>query len=530
MTIQADAAIVGGGIAGIAAAVELLNRNKTVVILERGALDQLGGLAQWAFGGIFLVNTPYQRKIGVYDTPDLALRDWNAYAEFGPSDVWPRKWAEYYVNQCREDVYEWLVNLGLRFLDVFWVERGLYLPGNSVPRFHMVYGTGRKLVDVLCHELKNHRNHGRLKLLFKHRVTGLSTKNGCVNGCIGHDEEADREFSVESQTVIIAAGGVTGNLEFVRKNWSIADKVPPDVLLSGSHEEADGYVHKLVENIGGNITHIDKMWNYAAGIHHPTPRHRDHGLSLIPPKTALWVNYKGCRIGDPPLITGFDTSDLVNQICTQKHKYSWQILNHRIAVRELGVSGSEFNDVLVNPNLLRLLKLRLCGNQKLVNRLLRSCRDFVVANSLDELVERMNTLNEDSRMSLAELREEVKAFDANIGRGRLHNDDQLRRIDHLNKFKADRWRITSKRQILDPRSGPLIAIREFIITRKSLGGIQTDTKCRILRPNGDFIPGLYAVGESAGFGGGGIHGNRALEGTFLGSCILSGRIAGQQAG
>ena len=392
----------------------------------------------------------------------------------------------------------------------------------------MVYGTGRQLMDILANRLLQHRYQKNLRVLFRRRVKDLVFDNGRVCGCIVLDEQSGAESELRCGHVVIASGGITGNLALVRANWYKPWGDPPEIILNGSQKTADGNMHELVKTQGGNITHLDKIWNYAAGVNHPSPRHDFHGLSLIPPKNALWVNFEGRRIGMPPLITGYDTRYLVERICQQRHKYSWQILNFRTAIRELGVSGSEFNDILVNPKWYKLLMLKFCGNRQLVDFLVQHCRDFITANSLNELVAKMNSLNGDGRVNLDILKVEIESYDANVERGQaLFNDDQIRRIQHLRQYSGDRSRTCKPSKIMDPDGFPLLAIREFIVTRKTLGGIQTDLQCKVLKMDGAPIPGLFAVGEAAGFGGGGIHGLRALEGTFLGSCIFTGRIVGK---
>jgi predicted oxidoreductase len=527
MSEAADVIIVGGGIAGIVAALELLDGGKTVCLVERNAPEAFGGAARWAFGGIFIVNSPLQRSIGIKDTPALAFADWCATAEFGPHDSLPRRWAEKYVYGCHEDVYRWLTQQSVRFLwPVIWAERGLYHPGNSYPRFHLVRGTGRRLVDILSHRLLAHPRRRNLQILFHKRVKDLLVDHGQVAGCLVRDEQTGAEAELRSGNVIVASGGMMGNLECVRANWHKPWGEPPEILLNGSHGSADGSMHTVVEAHGGNISHLDRMWNYASGVHHPFPRHALHGLSLLAPRNALWVNFEGRRVVSPPLITGFDMRYLVERICREEHKYSWQILNYRTAVWELGLLGAEFNETLQEPTWFKLLLLKLRGNRQVVNFLIRNCPDFVVATTVEDLVTKMNALNGDDRVKLDLLQSEIAAFDRAAGHARVfQNDDQFRRIQHLRKYPEERLRTRKPSKIVDPRGLPLLAVREFIITRKSLGGIQTDLACRVLQADGTPIPRLFAIGEAAGFGGGGIHGLRALEGTFLGGCILTARVA-----
>ena len=287
-------------------------------------------------------------------------------------------------------------------------------------------------------------------------------------------------------------------------------------------------MHDAAHAVGANLTHLDKMWNYAAGVHHPRPRKPEHGLSLVPSRSALWLNWRGERIGPRPLVSGFDTRHLVTEICAQERGYSWQVLNYRLALKELAVSGSEFNPSIANKKLLTFLREILFGNRRLVEDLTANCIDIVTAGSVRELVDKMNALQGDNAVELAKVEAAIKQYDDTIARGpSLMNDEQLRRIQALRNYRGDRVRIANCKPINDPGAMPLMAIREFVISRKSLGGIQTNLHSQVLTSAGQAIAGLYAVGEAAGFGGGGLHGLRALEGTFLGSSILSGRIAAQ---
>ncbi len=533
--IEADVIVVGGGIAGICAALELLDAGRTVALFERDTAENFGGLARESFGGMFLVDTPEQRRAGIRDSAALALADWRSFAEFGDGDGaderWPQAWAEAYVERCTADVGGWLRAAGVRYFAVpNWVERGLYVPGNSVPRFHMVWGTGQALSDTLIARLERHPRRERLALYFGHRVERLLTHDGSVCGVAGCHEDDVRPFAARAGSVIVAAGGINGDLDRVRRHWHADWRQPPEVILNGSHRYADGTLHDAVAAAGGRLTHLDRMWNYAAGVHHPQPRKPLHGLSLVPPRSALWLDWRGRRIGPMPLVSGFDTRDLVARICAQERPYSWQLMNRRIALKELAVSGAEFNPSIRERKLFAFLRDILLGNRWLVERMTRECADFVVANTLPQLVERMNALNGDDAVRLDEVRAAAEGYDATIARGAaLHNDEQLRRIAALRRWKGDRVRTCKYQPILDARAGPLIAVREFIISRKSLGGIQTDLDSRVLDAAGRPIPGLLAAGEAAGFGGGGMHGLRALEGTFLGGCVLSGRIAGRSA-
>ena len=476
-----------------------------------------------------MVDTPVQRRLGIRDNPELALSDWKSFARFGENDEWPRKWAETYVNTSGEMIYEWLKKRSVKFLPlVTWPERGLFRPGNSVPRRHMAWGTGSGMMASVLAHLKNHKNRANLKICFGHKVNGLIKKSGAVCGCAGMIEETGKEFHAHADAVIAASGGISGgDLSLIRKNWYKDWGEPPETLLNGSHRYADGTIHSAIEQLGGNVTHLDKQWNYAAGIHHPEPDRHMHGLSLVPPRSALWVNAHGERIGPIPLVSNTDTRFVVEQILKQPGKYSWQILNWKIAARELAVSGSDYMTAYRDKDRIRMLKNLLFGDRALVENLTSRSKDIVTAYNLDVLVERMNRLDGglgEHKVDFRLLESEIKTYDSQIESG-LRNDDQLRRISNSRNYIGDRIRTCRRQKINDIRALPLIAIREFILTQKSLGGIQTDLRCRVLSQGGEPISGLYAVGEAAGFGGGGIHGHGSLEGTFLGSCVLTGRMA-----
>lgn len=533
---EADVVIAGGGLAGLVTAMELVEGGKSVVMLERGSSAALGGLARISFGGIFIVDSPEQRRAGIDDSPALALGDWLEYGELGDQEEWPRRWADAYTAGCREMVYDWLRERGVGFFPVVhWVERGLHGEGNSVPRFHMVWGTGARLVAALRESLEGLAQRNRLLILPRHRVRDLVVEDGRAVGCTGVVESRadagginvrEGEFEARGDHVVIASGGIMGNLDLVRKLWPAELGSPPELLLNGSHPAADGRLHRAAERHGARITHLDRMWLYAAGVRHWKPEHEAHGLSLVPPKSALWVDARGRRLGPPALVSGFDTSYLVRAVCATEERYSWQVLNLRIAARELAVSGSEFNHAMRERRALPFIWQTLRGNRALVREFCDSCPDFVTAHSVSELARRMNELAGNDKVGRGTLEATVRRWDEQVGRPpKLANDDQLRRIDHARRYRGDRVRTLARAPIDDPGARPLIAIREQITTRKSLGGILTDLDSRVLDESERPIPGLYAVGEAAGFGGGGIHGRRSLEGTFLGNCVFGARLA-----
>lgn len=526
---QTDVVIIGGGIAGIVTAMELLNKGKSCLILDRDSPERFGGLARDAFGGMALCGTPQQKLNRIDDSPELLLRDWLSFADFSEQDYWPRQWAETYAQRNNADVYQWLVSQGVKFFPaVNWVERGDFAPGNSVPRYHIVWGTGWELVEVLIGRLKTHPQANKLTIKYQHFVDDFVVSNGGVTGCVGKDEANNEDFDVKANAVVVATGGINGNLEKVRQHWPQDWPEPPEVILNGSHPYADGWLHDKVSNQGGKVTHLEWQWNYAAGIHHPKPRMPLHGLSLIPPKSALWMDCRGNRIGPRPMVTGFDTNKLCERVCHQEQGYTWQILNKKIARKEISISGSEHNPSIRDKKAVKFMKEILLGNDDLYHYLVDECQDVVVANSLPELVEKMNQLTGNNLVSLENLQRDIKAYDRQIDRGAtFHDDEQLRLIEHARRWKGDKIRTCKYQKICDESAYPLVAIREFLISRKSMGGIQTDACSRVLNTSGEAMENLYAVGEAAGFGGGGVCGKRSLEGTFLSLCVLTGRIAGR---
>jgi hypothetical protein len=525
---ESDVLIIGAGIAGLVAAHECLENGRSVTLLDRHDEANAGGLARTAFGGMALVGTPLQKRLGIRDTPELALSDWRSFAEFATSDTWPQRWAEAYVEQSAERVFHWLRDKGMRYMPaVNWVERGDYVPGNSVPRYHILWGTGLGLVERFLELLGAHRHRDRLRYVFECRVDDLIEEQGRVAGCRGEIEATGEQREFRGDRIIVATGGINGNLQKVRDHWYWGNA--PAEILNGSHPYCDGRVHDVVAAHGGVVTHLENMWNYAAGIPHPQARFEGHGLSLIPCKSALWLDHTGRRIGPAPLITGFDTNEMCRRLSFMEKPWSWQLLNWRIAAKEFAISGAEHNPHIVNSRLLPFLKETLFGNHRLVRQMQDESDHFIVADTLPDLVGKMRVLDGDDYVQLENIEQAAREFDDNVRRGPAQwNDDQLRRIQHARAWKSDRLRTCKPKPLTD--HPPFIAIKLRLITRKSLGGIQTDLSSRVLTQNGDPIPGLYAVGEAAGFGGGGASGRRSLEGTFLSGCILTARAAADEIG
>ncbi len=533
--------IAGGGIAGLVTALELLQHGKNVCIIDRDTPERLGGLARWAFGGMALSNTKQQKKLKIPDNSERLLHDWHNFAAFDDNDIWPKKWAQEYAEKNNEQVYQYLLNLGLRFLPaVNWVERGLNGEGNSLPRYQILWGTGWKLIETIINKLQPYFSKNQCVIYHQHKVLSTLTENinepavqatnkkVTVIGFVIENEETNEQFNLYANNVVIACGGINGSSERVKQNWTKAWGKPPTHILNGANPISDGLLHDDIAKLGGNITHTDKMWNYAAGIHHPQAEFTGHGLSLIPCKSALWFDHKGNRIINAhniPLITGFDTRYLCKQVSQQEKPWTWQVLNWHIAAKELAVSGSQHNPSIRNKNLFRLIQELLFGNQRLIKQLEQESDEFIVADTLAELVKKMNQQTDKAYIDESHLSEQINQYDNRLKQGTaLQNDDQVRRINHARQWQADKLR-TCKPAPIIKKDVKLIAIKLHLISRKSLGGIQTNLQSQVLNQQQYPIKNLYCVGEAAGFGGGGASGLRSLEGTFLSGCILTARNA-----
>ncbi|TVQ29204.1 MAG: FAD-dependent oxidoreductase [Wenzhouxiangella sp.] len=525
--LESDVLVIGAGLAGIVTALEALRAGLSVTLVDRDSPERFGGLALWAFGGMALVGTPLQARMKIPDRPELALADWLRFGELDPADHWSLAWAERYVERSRAEVHDWLLEQGIRFMPaVNWVERGRFGDGNSVPRYHIVWGTARELVRCLGGALRSEGEGGRLRLLHGHKVTELAQSGGRLGGAVAVPESGGTKLELKAANVVLAMGGINGSHARCRINWP-RDQAMPAQMLNGAHPFADGHLHEhAASRLDAQIVNAGEMWNYAAGFRHPYPHFEGHGLSTIPCKSALWLDHRGQRIGPEPLVTGFDTHWLCQRVAEQEKPWTWHLLNWRIAAKEFAISGAEHNLHIRDKRFLSFLKETLLGNHRLVRQMQRESDDFLVADTLSALAGKMNALTRSHDIDPAVLEATVDAFDANFARGgSLYNDAQIRMIEHARQWRPDRLRTCKPAPLKKEGAGPFIAIRMQLITRKSLGGLRTDLDSRVLDGAGKPVSGLYCVGEAAGFGGGGCNGKRSLEGTFLPGCILTARAA-----
>lgn len=523
---HSEVVIIGAGLAGITCALELLDSGKRILMLDANPKLKFGGLANNAFGGMLFNGTTEQKRLFVKDSPDLMLDDWLNAAEFKQHHYWQRQWAKAYVNQSTEEVYRWLKNKGIKFFPVVhWVERGDFKPGNSVPRYHIAWGCGNGLVQTLIRHLQSHKNFQRCQIKFNHRVTKFEFQNGRITGCVGMNSN-DSEFYVSAEHTVVACGGINGNLDLVKKVWDPAYGEPPTNILNGSDPVCDGILHDHISKLGGRVSNLNWMWNYAAGIAKPNPQIKNEGLALIPPRSALWMNCYGRRVGPDPMIGAFDTHRLCKRLGHLPYQYGWLILNWKIAIKEMAISGSDMNVNFRDKKLFKILWGLITGSKKQVQWMIEACPDVIASNSLAELKQQMEKVAPGVTIDIDGMAKDIAQYDRQIDKGSMYYaDDQLRRIAQARQWIGDRLRTANFQKVIESKAFPLIAIRTRFLSRKSMGGIEMDLSTRVLNQNNEFIPGLYAIGEAAGFGGGGISGVRSLEGTFLSNCIFNARKA-----
>jgi predicted oxidoreductase len=547
MGLDAEAIVIGAGLAGLVAACEIADAGRSVIVLDQEPKQSLGGQAFWSFGGLFLVDSPEQRRLRIKDSLDLAWQDWQGSAGFDrPEDYWPRRWAQAYIAFAAGEKRAWLRAMGHRFFPIVgWAERGggaALSHGNSVPRFHITWGTGPGIIEPFVRRARQAEQDGRLRFLFRHRVDALSATNGAVDGASGailepspiaRGQSSSRisvgQFELKAQVVIVASGGIGGNADLVRANWPARLGKPPQRMVCGVPAHVDGRMIGIAQGAGARLINRDRMWHYVEGVHNWAPIWPSHGIRILPGPSSLWFDGKGERL-PPPLYPGYDTLATLEHIMRTGYDYSWFVTNQTIVRKEFSLSGSEQNPDLTGRDW-RLVARRAVGRHATapVEAFKSHGVDFLVKQNLADLVAAMNALAQSDLLKLEAIQHEIEARDREIANP-FTKDAQIMGIHNARQFLGDKLvRTAPPHRILDPAHGPLIAVRLNILTRKTLGGIETDLEARVFDEAGALVPGLYAAGEAAGFGGGGMHGYRSLEGTFLGGCLFSGRTAGRAA-
>jgi predicted oxidoreductase len=551
--MDADVIVVGAGLAGLVAAHELTSRGKKVALVDQENTANIGGQAFWSFGGLFLVDSPEQRRMGVKDSFELAWNDWRGSAGFDrldDEDSWAVKWARAYVEFAAGEKRSWLLGHGITFLPtVGWAERGDLRAdghGNSVPRFHVAWGTGTGVVEPFVKSALAAAG-GRLTLHNRHRVDELVFTDGAVTGVRGAvlaPDDAPRgapssrdqvgDFELRAQAVILTTGGIGGNHDIVRRNWPARMGTPPKSMITGVPEYVDGRMLDIAADAGVRLVNRDRMWHYTEGVQNWDPIWPDHAIRILPGPSSMWFDALGRRL-PAPYLPGYDTLGTLRYLRTDpaiaRYDHSWFILTQKIIEKEFALSGSEQNPDITNHDKVGMLRERLMskGAPAPVEAFKDRGADFVVADTLEELVAMMNKLTDEPLLDPQTIRAQIEARDLQIANP-YSKDAQVQGIRNSRRYLGDRIaRTATPHRILDPEAGPLIGVKLHVLTRKTLGGIQTDLSSRALDSAGQPIPGLYAAGEIAGFGGGGVHGYNALEGTFLGGCLFSGRAAGRHA-
>jgi hypothetical protein len=548
MPLDADAIVVGGGLAGLVATCELTDAGRSVIVVDQEPEQNLGGQAFWSFGGLFLVDSPEQRRVGIKDSVELAWQDWLGTATFDrleDEDVWGRRWAEAYVHFAAGEKRSWLHERGVRFFPVVgWAERGGYTAtghGNSVPRFHITWGTGPGLVAPFADRVRAAADRGLVRFAFRHRVDELSVTGGVVDGVRGRVLEPSSvpraapssrvevgEFEFRAQAVIVTSGGIGANFDLVRENWPARMGPAPRHMIAGVPDFVDGRMLAITERAGGRVVNRDRMWHYVEGIHNWNPIWTNHGIRILPGPSSVWLDAVGNRL-PVPLFPGFDTLGTLEHIARTGHDHTWFVLTKKIIGKEFGLSGSEQNPDLTGKSVRQVIDRARAEMPPPVREFLDKGVDFVQADTLDALIAAMNGLTDEPLLDPETVRREVLARDREMDNA-YTKDLQITAMRQARSYLPDKIsRVATPHKLTDPKAGPMIAVRLNILTRKTLGGLNTDLSSRVLSTGGEPIPGLYAAGEVAGFGGGGVHGYRSLEGTFLGGCIFSGRAAGRAA-
>ncbi|WP_308191990.1 FAD-binding dehydrogenase [Gordonia liuliyuniae] len=414
---------------------------------------------------------------------------------------------------------------------------------NAVARRRVTLGTGPGVVEPFRNAALDAERRRRITFKFRHRVDELVMSGGRITGVRGKrlvpstkprgvatSRATAGDFELRAPVTIVASGGIGANHDLVRANWPSRLGKAPKTLITGVPAHVDGRMLGIAEDAGARIVNRDRMWHYTEGLRNHTSIWPDHGIRVLAAPSSMWFDAEGNRF-ESPAFPSYDTIKTLEMIGKTGYDYSWFVLNKRIIAKEFVLSGSEQNPELTRKDLAAYLANRALDDvPKPVQKFIDKGVDVVQARSVDDLTRKMNRLARNDLIDAGKLRKQIVERDRQIGNP-YTKDAQVMGIHNSRNFLGDNIvRTVEPHRILDRAAGPLIAIRMNILTRKTLGGLQTNLAGQVLNAGGAVVPGLYAAGEASGFGGGGVHGYNALEGTFLGGCLYSGRVAGRAAG
>lgn len=466
-----DVLVVGSGMAGLSAALESARRGAKVLVIDMASV--FGGHAVMSGADVAIVDTPLQHTRNVKDSADLAYEDFIRWGEDNN-----REWVRYYVEHSREDIYDWLTALGVTF-------DGLRpYPGNSVPRAHMTHGLGLGLVGPVYRACLENPD---IRFQWNMEVVQLIVEDGHIAGVRAKSTRSGEIKVYEGRAVVLATGGFQSNLALVRQNWPKTTPIP-DHLLAGSGINSMGSGLTLAKQAGGALSNLDHQWNYQRGL--PDPRYPGSGRGLnAGVARSIWVNTQGNRFVNESA----SSPETLRALLNQRPATYWSIFDEK-GKGSLFVVGTGWNQesiehwIVQNPTLLKR------------------------ANSIEELAKSIGVPAE----SLAAT---VSNYNAMASRGDDADFGRFHKVPLSSNSSAD-----PPFTIGEP---PFYALEFFPMTRKSMGGVTIDRFCRVVDDANRPITGLYAAGEAAGLAG--INGRAALEGTFLGPSILTGRVAGRTA-
>lgn len=459
---DADVIIIGAGLSGLSAAVEMGRSGLSVLVIDMNSVA--GGHAVLA-GGVAMVATPLQERLGIDDSAELAYRDWLDWTEDGDTE-----WTRYYAANSRAMIYDWVTEMGVEFVRV--------VPGhgNSVPRFHFTQGRAVHLVLPIFRAALGLAN---VSFRWNVRAQKLLLEGNRVTGVVIRDLRSGEVQYLYADNVVLATGGFESDLERVLENW-ISDLPPPDRLLIGAAVSATGSGHDMATDAGAGLARIDRHYIYINGFIDPHDPQRKHALTAGN-EQSLWVNSSARRFTNE---AGFDKDILVDLLQQEGSTY-WMIFDE--AARDgFGMRGAAW---LKSPS-----------------------RSHPILDNPD-VVQRANTLRELAVMAGLPAEALIRSVAEYNAMTDVGEDTDFGRFSRGGKVPPK------------VQSAPFYALQMFPMTRKNMGGVAIDAQARVLDTSGQVLPGLYAVGELNGSLG--VNGKHGLDGMFLGPAILSGRLAGQ---